>query len=94
MSEAIDIERVTAWLVAHTPPVEPPLSFELVTGGRSNLTFLVTDSVGRRLVLRRPPISHVLATAHDMGRTACSRRMCHPSRGWPSCTATTGSTTR
>jgi aminoglycoside phosphotransferase (APT) family kinase protein len=68
MSEAIDIERATAWLVAHTPPVEPPLSFELVAGGRSNLTFLVTDAAGRRLVLRRPPISHVLATAHDMGR--------------------------
>jgi aminoglycoside phosphotransferase (APT) family kinase protein len=68
MSEAIDIERVTSWLVAHTPPVEPPLSFELVAGGRSNLTFLVTDAAGRRIVLRRPPISHVLATAHDMGR--------------------------
>ena len=68
MSEAIDIGRVTDWLVAHTPPIEPPLSFAQVAGGRSNLTFLVTDAAGRRVVLRRPPISHVLATAHDMGR--------------------------
>jgi len=68
VSEAIDIDRVTEWLVTNTPPVEPPLSFELIAGGRSNLTFLVTDAAGRRLVLRRPPISHVLATAHDMGR--------------------------
>src|SRR5438270_711241 len=35
---------------------------------RSNLTYGVTGSDGRRFVLRRPPISHVLATAHDMGR--------------------------
>ena len=68
MSEAVDVGPVTDWLVAHTPPIEPPLSFEQVAGGRSNLTFLVTDATGRRVVLRRPPISHVLATAHDMGR--------------------------
>ena len=68
MSEAVDVDRVTDWLVANTPPIEPPLSFTQVAGGRSNLTFLVTDAAGRRVVLRRPPISHVLATAHDMGR--------------------------
>jgi aminoglycoside phosphotransferase (APT) family kinase protein len=65
---AVEAERVTDWLVANTPPVVPPLTFELIAGGRSNLTFLVTDAAGRRLVLRRPPMSHVLATAHDMGR--------------------------
>lgn len=43
------------------------LSAQLVAGGRSNLTYLVTD--GRdRWVLRRPPLGHVLETAHDMGR--------------------------
>jgi aminoglycoside phosphotransferase (APT) family kinase protein len=68
MTDAVDAERVTGWLVANAPPVAPPLTFELVAGGRSNLTFLVTDATGRRLVLRRPPMSHVLATAHDMGR--------------------------
>ena len=68
MSEGIDVTAVTDWLVEHTPPVEPPLSFDLIAGGRSNLTYLVTDASGRKLVLRRPPISHVLATAHDMTR--------------------------
>jgi aminoglycoside phosphotransferase (APT) family kinase protein len=44
-----------------------PLSAQLVAGGRSNLTYLLTD--GRdRWVLRRPPLGHVLETAHDMGR--------------------------
>ena len=40
----------------------------LIGGGRSNLTFHVTGADGRRLVLRRPPLGHVLATAHDMAR--------------------------
>ena len=66
--DGIDEGKVTAWLVANTPPVEAPLTFELIAGGRSNLTFLVTDATGRRLVLRRPPVSHVLASAHDMAR--------------------------
>jgi aminoglycoside phosphotransferase (APT) family kinase protein len=66
--DGIDAGKVTDWLVANTPPVEPPLTFELIAGGRSNLTYLVTDAAGRKLVLRRPPLSHVLASAHDMGR--------------------------
>jgi aminoglycoside phosphotransferase (APT) family kinase protein len=66
--KGIDAGPVTDWLVANTPPVEAPLAFELIAGGRSNMTYLVTDAAGRRLVLRRPPMSHVLSTAHDMGR--------------------------
>ena len=66
--DGINEGPVTGWLVENTPPVEPPLTFDLIAGGRSNLTYLVTDASGRRLVLRRPPISHVLATAHDMTR--------------------------
>lgn len=63
----IDPGPVSAWLAAHTG-AEPPLRFEQFAGGRSNLTFKVTDSAGRRLVLRRPPTGHVLASAHDMAR--------------------------
>lgn len=40
---------------------------ELIAGGRSNLTYGVAGE-GFDLVLRRPPLGHVLATAHDMGR--------------------------
>ncbi|WP_327069854.1 phosphotransferase family protein [Kitasatospora sp. NBC_01302] len=43
------------------------LSAELIEGGRSNLTYRLTDGE-RRWVLRRPPLGHVLATAHDMAR--------------------------
>lgn len=38
-----------------------------ITGGRSNLTYLVTSPAGT-VVLRRPPLGQVLATAHDMAR--------------------------
>jgi aminoglycoside phosphotransferase (APT) family kinase protein len=48
-------------------PVTGELSAELIAGGRSNLTYLVRDEESV-WVLRRPPIGHVLATAHDMAR--------------------------
>ncbi|MGB1506395.1 MAG: phosphotransferase family protein, partial [Acidimicrobiales bacterium] len=64
----IDAGPVTAWMTTCIPTLVPPLSFELITGGASNLTFLVTDAEGGRWVLRRPPTGHVLASAHDMAR--------------------------
>ena len=43
------------------------LEFELIGDGRSNITYRV--SAGERSwVLRRPPLGHVLPTAHDMAR--------------------------
>src|SRR5580658_2720421 len=66
--EGIALGPVSAWLDANIAEAASPYRFELAAGGRSNLTFRVTDSGGRRYVLRRPPVSHVLPTAHDMGR--------------------------
>lgn len=70
MSElpGIDAARLVPWLHAHVEPLTGQLSFELIAGGRSNLTYRITDEAGRVVVLRRPPVSDVLATAHDMGR--------------------------
>ncbi|MFT6291640.1 MAG: aminoglycoside phosphotransferase (APT) family kinase protein [Ilumatobacter sp.] len=45
-----------------------PFTFDPITGGHSNLTMTVTGADGRRFVLRRPPLGHVLASAHDMER--------------------------
>lgn len=64
----ISAPGVNRWFSEHVPGVTLPLSFELVAGGRSNLTYLVTDAAGRRYVLRRPPTGHLLPTAHDMAR--------------------------
>jgi aminoglycoside phosphotransferase (APT) family kinase protein len=66
--QGIKVAEVTNWLLGHVDGLRPPLSFELISGGRSNLTFAVTDGAGRKVVLRRPPTSHVLSTAHDMAR--------------------------
>ena len=66
--EGIDAERVTKWFSSHVAGCVPPLTFELIAGGRSNLTYRVADSSGRVYALRRPPLSHVLPTAHDMAR--------------------------
>lgn len=64
----LDLAALQAHLGAELPGLlQGPLSAELVAGGRSNLTYLLTD--GReRWVLRRPPLGHVLETAHDMAR--------------------------
>ncbi|HKG03893.1 MAG TPA: phosphotransferase family protein [Conexibacter sp.] len=61
-------ERVDPWLAEHVAGARPPFEYELIAGGRSNLTYLVQDGAGRRLVLRRPPLGQVLQSAHDMGR--------------------------
>jgi aminoglycoside phosphotransferase (APT) family kinase protein len=45
-----------------------PLRFTLIAGGHSNLTYRVDDAAGRSFALRRPPLGHVLATAHDVVR--------------------------
>ena len=39
----------------------------LISGGKSNLTYRVGCDAGE-VILRRPPLGHILPTAHDMGR--------------------------
>lgn len=65
--EGIAAGAVTRWLEQRAG-LSGALSFELVQGGRSNLTYRVTDADGQRVVLRRPPLHGVLDSAHDMGR--------------------------
>jgi len=67
-TEGIDAARVSNWFAENVPGAVPPLTFDLIAGGRSNLTFKVDDAAGNAFVLRRPPTSHVLPTAHDMRR--------------------------
>ena len=66
--EGLDLDALARWLDDQAPGlVDGPLEASLITGGKSNLTYAVTDG-HRELVVRRPPLGHVLATAHDMGR--------------------------
>jgi aminoglycoside phosphotransferase (APT) family kinase protein len=64
----INAESVPRWLTANIAGAVAPFHFDLIAGGHSNLTFSVTDSANHHYVLRRPPLSHALASAHDMGR--------------------------
>jgi aminoglycoside phosphotransferase (APT) family kinase protein len=66
--DGIDAAGVQSWFEANVAGVEPPLRFERISGGRSNLTYAVTDSADGRWALRRPPLGSRLASAHDMGR--------------------------
>jgi aminoglycoside phosphotransferase (APT) family kinase protein len=87
----IDLPRLADWLAGALPGAGRIIAIDLISGGRSNLTYGIVLDVGgtegrrtsgeaegspaanntadgRRIVLRRPPLGHVLPTAHDMGR--------------------------
>jgi aminoglycoside phosphotransferase (APT) family kinase protein len=66
--EGIDRAGVESWFAENVPGAEPPLSFERISGGHSNLTYRATDSNGRHWALRRPPLGKRLGSAHDMAR--------------------------
>jgi aminoglycoside phosphotransferase (APT) family kinase protein len=66
--EGIDRAGVERWFAERVEGAVPPLAFERVSGGRSNLTYEVRDATGKAYVLRRPPLGKRLGSAHDMGR--------------------------
>lgn len=61
-------EHVEGWLAATISGATPPFHYTQIAGGHSNLTFKVDDAAGHSYVLRRPPLGHRLASAHDMTR--------------------------
>jgi aminoglycoside phosphotransferase (APT) family kinase protein len=64
----VDLERLRPWFAANVQGATgAPLHASLISGGRSNLTYAVGDDA-HEWVLRRPPLGHVLPTAHDMAR--------------------------
>lgn len=66
--KGIDVPAVEIWLEAHLADFPPPYTFTLIAAGGSNLTYQVTAGNGEGFVLRRPPVSARIATAHDMQR--------------------------
>jgi aminoglycoside phosphotransferase (APT) family kinase protein len=64
----VDLERLRPWFAAYVEGATGgPLHASVVAGGRSNLTYFIGDDA-HEWVLRRPPLGHVLPTAHDMAR--------------------------
>jgi aminoglycoside phosphotransferase (APT) family kinase protein len=69
MTPGLDLAALRAYLDEHHPGfADGELSAEVIAGGKSNLTYVVRAGAGDSWVLRRPPLGHVLATAHDMSR--------------------------
>lgn len=66
--QGLNLQSVTRWLDDNISTLHGPYQFELIAGGRSNLTFRGVDASGTPFVLRRPPTGHVLESAHDMAR--------------------------
>lgn len=64
----LDSAKVSRWLLDNVDGLTGPVRFDLVSGGRSNLTYRVSDAAGHTYALRRPPTGGVLTTAHDMAR--------------------------
>jgi aminoglycoside phosphotransferase (APT) family kinase protein len=66
--EGLDLGALRPWLADMVPELDISGVRALhISGGRSNLTFQITDGE-RSVVLRRPPLGHMAATAHDMSR--------------------------
>ncbi|WP_345449383.1 phosphotransferase family protein [Arthrobacter gyeryongensis] len=64
----LDLDRLRDWLVVERPGlVLGELSASLIQGGKSNLTYELTDGV-HQWIVRRPPLGKIMATAHDMRR--------------------------
>jgi aminoglycoside phosphotransferase (APT) family kinase protein len=70
MSElrGLDQPAVGEWIAAHVNGCTPPITFTLIAGGHSNLTYGATDAAGFEYVVRRGPLGTAAGGAHDMGR--------------------------
>ena len=66
-SSMLNIPAVRAWLGSHTE-LSGDLRAERIPGGRSHLTYVLSDAAARRFVLRRPPDGERLPGAHDIQR--------------------------
>jgi aminoglycoside phosphotransferase (APT) family kinase protein len=82
VTPGLDLAALRAHLDSACPELLPgPLTAEVIAGGRSNLTYRVR-AADREVVLRRPPLGHVLPTAHDMAREFRVISALHPT-GFP-----------
>ena len=63
------LRELSTWLSTHVPDFDiGAYEAVLLAGGRSNVSYRLTDSQGHSVVLRRPPLGNIMPTAHDMSR--------------------------
>ncbi|MGW5573498.1 phosphotransferase family protein [Nocardia thailandica] len=63
----LDLPALQRFFDERVPDCAGPLTARLFDGGKSNLTYHLTDGA-REWVLRRPPLGPLTPTAHDMAR--------------------------
>jgi aminoglycoside phosphotransferase (APT) family kinase protein len=64
----IESAGLARWFATLPFGARPPLRPALIGQGMSNITVLVSDAQAQRWVVRRPPLGHLLASAHDIPR--------------------------
>jgi aminoglycoside phosphotransferase (APT) family kinase protein len=66
----LPLQPLTTWLSSNLREFDSTTmpSAELLAGGRSNLTYKVTDATGRSWAIRRAPLGHIMPSAHDLSR--------------------------
>jgi aminoglycoside phosphotransferase (APT) family kinase protein len=67
-AKGIDLELIGGWIEALGIGARGPFATSRLGHGKSNLTYLLSDSNGKRWVLRRPPLGELLPSAHDVAR--------------------------
>ncbi|NLE79809.1 MAG: phosphotransferase family protein [Rhodococcus sp.] len=65
--QGLDLTRLRTFLSESEVPLDGELRAELISGGKSNLTYAVFDD-SSRWVLRRPPTAGLTPSAHDVAR--------------------------
>ena len=68
MSVELDLPSLARWIRDAGEPVTGSLRGTRVGQGQSNLTYRIDDEAGRTWIARRPPLGHLLASAHDVAR--------------------------
>jgi aminoglycoside phosphotransferase (APT) family kinase protein len=79
----LDLDRFAEYLDRAAPGIiQGPFTADVIAGGKSNITYVVYGAEGASVVVRRPPLAHVLPTAHDMAREYRVIEALHPT-GFP-----------
>ncbi|WP_432066245.1 phosphotransferase family protein [Streptomyces sp. C10-9-1] len=63
----LDLDALSRWFATNVTGCQGPLTAAVLHGGRSNLTYRVTDG-HTSWVVRRPPLGGLTPSAHDVGR--------------------------
>ena len=66
----LTLDSLLQWMSLNISGVDASAKLQttLLAGGRSNISYKLTDASGSNWVLRRPPLGHIMPSAHDMGR--------------------------